>query len=596
MNLLEVAGLRIHYPEGATPAVADLSFSLDAGEALGIVGESGSGKTQTALAVMGLLPADARLQGSVRFDGCELLGKDNKLLNRFRARRIAMVFQDPNQALNPYLGIGDQLRRVLLAHRVVTRNRVRPAALGLLERVGLPDPERQLRAYPHQLSGGMRQRALIALALAAEPDVLIADEPTTALDVTVQAQILNLLRKLRAEAGIALLLITHDLGVIARNSERVLVMHRGRAVEHGATAEVFRNPSHPRTREMLDAAPGLARAVTNPTPAAGGAAPLLRVDDVSVSFRVANGARRRRRSMLHAVRSVSLTVASGETVAIVGESGSGKTTLARAIVGLLPANEGDISFRGVPLAGRVQERPAAVRRQLQMVFQDPAASLDPAMTVADIVAEPLGLQHPGLVRAERGRRVGDVLQRVGLPGDLLKRRPHELSGGQAQRVAIARALVLEPQLLICDEAVAALDGTIRKEVLDLLRAEQHRSGLALVFITHDLALVRRISHRVLVMYMGRVFELADSKALFERPRHPYTRALLDAIPVATPDAPPPVTRIRGEVASLLHPPAGCVFHPRCEFRIARCGIEVPALQAQAGGAVACHRAGDIDLR
>jgi peptide/nickel transport system ATP-binding protein len=529
VSLLEVEGLRITYPGAARPAVDGLDLSLHAGDALGLVGESGSGKSQTALAIMGLLPRSARVSGSVRFDGCELLGQGEPLLNRFRARRIAMVFQDPQQALNPYLTIGEQLGRVLREHRMAPRRELTAVALGLLERVGLPQPPRQLRSYPHQLSGGMRQRAMIALALAGEPDALIADEPTTALDVTVQAQILALLRRLRAETGIALLLITHDLGVIAQNTDRVLIVREGQVLEHGRTRDVFRAPAHTHTRKLIDAAPRL-DAPVKVAPPQKVAAPLLEIEELRVSYRNRGQAR------LEAVAGVSLSLAASETLAVVGESGSGKTTLARAIVGLVAPDAGVIRFRGASLPARVGARRPEMLRQLQMVFQDPVASLDPAMSVQAVIAEPLRVHEPRLKGAERTARIRGLLERTGLPATLLGRLPHELSGGQAQRVAIARALAHEPRILVCDEAVAALDGTVRAEVLELLRREQARTGLAVIFISHDLAVVRQVSHRVLVMQGGRVCETAGNPAIFETPAHPYTRALLDAVPAPDPAA------------------------------------------------------------
>lgn len=595
MNLLQVEGLRIHYPEAPRPVVADLCFSLNAGDSLGLVGESGSGKTQTALGIMGLLPTRARVQGSVRFDGSELVGKGNKLLNRFRARRIAMIFQDPMLALNPYRKIGDQLRPVLLEHRIARRGEAWDDAIALLARVGLPDPERQFRSYPHQMSGGMRQRAMIALALAGQPDVLIADEPTTSLDVTVQAQILNLLHDLREQSGIALMLITHDLGVVAENCERMLVMHVGRTLEQGRTTAVFQNPSHEHSRKMIETAVRIHAPVRIDAPALIAGPPLLCIKDVSVSFRAMTGIGRWRRPTLTAVRSIGMELMAGETLAVVGESGSGKTTLARAIVGLLPLDHGTIAFLGTKLAASAAARPLAVRRKMQMVFQDPVASLNPAMKVRDIVAEPVRLLEPGLSGAERNERVADRLRSVGLRPGFRQRYPHELSGGQAQRVAIARALVLEPAVLICDEAVAALDGGTRRDVLDLLRSEQQRRGLSLLFITHDLAVVRSISHRVVVLYMGRICELSDNDRLFERPRHPYTRALMDAVPVPDPARGLRAARITGEVASLSDPPSGCTFHPRCPHAVKRCREEVPILRKIDGGLAACHRATELDL-
>lgn len=529
MSLLEVNNLRIDYGDNAPAVVNDLSFSIAAGDSLGIVGESGSGKTQTALAITGLLPAHARVSGEVLFDGNNLLGKSDRYLNGFRARRIAMVFQDPKQALNPYLRIGDQLSRILLEHGLGERRNVANRALDLLRRVGLADVERQYRSYAHQLSGGMRQRAMIAMALAGEPELLIADEPTTALDVTVQAQILDLLQELKKETGIALLLITHDLGVVAGNCERVLVMQRGKMLEHGATEVVFYNPSQPHTRAMLAAVPRIDAPIAV-APLSETAAPVLSIDGVSVQFAERASRPGSSREALHAVRPLTVDVRAGETLAIVGESGSGKSSLARAVLGLLVPATGTVSFLGKPLAARVESRPNELRRNLQLVFQDPVASLNPAMRLWDILLEPVRLHEPQLDAGQYRERVETMLDRVGLDASLLQHYAHELSGGQAQRVAIARALILEPRLLVCDEAVAALDGTVRQAILDLLRREQERSGMSLIFITHDLAVVRQISHRVLVMYRGRVCELAENAQLFGQPRHPHTRALLAAVP------------------------------------------------------------------
>ena len=593
MSLLEIDSLTIAYPGERQPAVDHLSFSMSPGESLGLVGESGSGKTQTALGIMGLLPPHARVEGKVLFDGFDLLGQDLKTLNRYRARRIAMVFQDPQQALNPYLTIGAQLTRVLKEHGIARGRNAEKRALELLTRVGLRDADRQYRAWPHHLSGGMRQRATIALALSCEPELLIADEPTTALDVTVQAEVLRLLASLREEKGIALLLITHDLGVIAGNSERMLVLHRGGVIEQGATRAVFRKPAEAITKAMLAAAASVEDTPPAP-PTVSGAAPVLSVDDLEVTFRDRAGPGWRAGSGGHAVRAVSFSLGPGETIAVVGESGSGKTTVARAIVGLAGEGRGSVTLSGEPLAPRVRSRSPATRRELQMVFQHPVASLDPAMRVERIIAEPIKLHKPELGRSARDRRIVAVLERVGLDSSLLQRFPHELSGGQAQRVALARALVLEPKILICDEAVAALDGTARRAVLALLKAEQQRSGLSLVFIAHDLAVVRQISHRVLVMYMGRVCELAGNETLFRRPRHPYTRALLDSVPIADPDRPPRLAPVVGEVSSGI--PPGCAFHPRCAFAVARCKVERPEPERVDGSQVACHRAREIDLR
>lgn len=589
MALLTVRDLRIAFP-GAT-AVDGLSFSLEAGESLGIAGESGSGKTQTALAIMGLSPRAASVSGSVVLDNQELLGLPAARMNQIRPQRIAMVFQDPRQALNPYVRVGDQLTTILLQHKLASADEAPTKTLAMLRKVGLPDADRQYAAFPHQLSGGMRQRAMIASALLAEPDVLIADEPTTALDVTVQAQILSLLRGLREQLNLALLLITHDLGVIAGNCDNMLVVDSGRQVESGPVRSLFANPAKARTRDLINAfryEGSRSAVVTGSEPQD----PILSVAGLAVSYRERHLWRRRN---LDAVQALDLHLKPGETLAIVGESGSGKTSLARAVLGLTEYRSGQVSFLGKPLAKNVRRRPPGLRRQLQMVFQDPGASLDPAMRVDRIVGEPLLVHETKMDRADRAIRVAEMLRRVGLPEGLHTRLPHELSGGQAQRVAIARALILEPRVLVCDEAVAALDGTVRSEILELLDAERERLSLSLIMITHDLGIVRRMADRVLVMYLGRVCELSAAERVFRRPGHPYTQALLDSMPVADPDRRSHNPPVAGEAASVLHPPNGCVFHPRCAYAQSACAENVPELRETEGSRQACLRAEELQL-
>jgi peptide/nickel transport system ATP-binding protein len=582
VSVLDVEDLSIRYAESVV--VDGVSFAVKSGESVGLVGESGSGKTQTALAILGLLPGNAVASGSIKFDGQELLGASEQSLDQIRARRIAMVFQDPMLALNPYVRIGKQIVRILIAHDVCDAASARGRVIAMLEAVGLPDPERQASAYPHQLSGGMRQRAMIASALITDPDLLIADEPTTALDVTVQAQILELLDAIRKDT--ALLLITHDLGVIAGQCERMLVMQKGRLIESGPTDELFRSPQQPHTKAMLAAAP---RISTSDIPSPASSIVILNVDDTSVSYREPG------HGQLHAVRNVDLQLNEGETVAIVGESGSGKSSLVRAILGLKPARNGTVRYCGDELPRDARSRSTAIRRDLQMVFQDPVGSLNPQMRVVDIVREPLLTHEQDVDRDDSKRRVVKMLEQVGLDDSYLDRFPHELSGGEAQRVAIARALILGPRVLVCDEAVAALDGSVREQILGLLRRIQETSGLSILFISHDLGVVREISHRVMVMYLGRLAELASNAALFERPQHPYTRALIDAVPVPDPAKQRRTAALPGEVPSILTPPSGCAFHPRCAYAIDRCARELPRARVIGNAKVACHRAEELNL-
>ena len=582
MSLLEVNDLRIRY--GSDVVVDGVSFAVNRGESVGVVGESGSGKSQTALSLLGLLPTNASISGSILFDGEELANKTSKQLDKVRAVHIGIVFQDPMQALNPYLRIGKQLRQILLRHELATRETADTKVLEMLQRVGLPDVERQFRAFPHELSGGMRQRVMIASALICEPDLLIADEPTTALDVTVQAQILDLLEELRDDT--ALLLITHDLGIIAGRCERLLVFEAGRLVESGATTAVFAAPENDHTKQLLAAAARVDRGETR-KPNSGKT--VLGVEGASVSYR------NRSNDRLRAVTDVSFSLRETETLAIVGESGSGKSSLVRALLGLIPMRAGRVVYAGAPLEGPVQSRATSQRRDLQLVFQDPVSALNPQMRVVTLVGEPLLVHEPALSAARRKERVVVMLNKVGLDEGYLRRFPHQLSGGQAQRVAIARALILRPRILICDEAVAALDGSVREQVLDLLRDIQRESGLSIIFISHDLAVVRSIGHRVAVMYLGRLIEIANTGDLFSTPRHPYTRALLDASPVPDPLVAPMVAPLKGEIPSPLSPPSGCVFHPRCEFAEHTCRQERPGLRSVGGSRVACHRADNIDM-
>ncbi|KJY21198.1 MULTISPECIES: dipeptide ABC transporter ATP-binding protein [Streptomyces] len=528
--LVEVAGLVVDFPVGGAGdhvrAVDGVSFTLRAGRALGIVGESGSGKSTVAAALLGLhRGTGARLAGTVRVGGTDVSAATPAELRRLRGGTAAMVFQDPLSSLDPYLAIGDQIAEVHRIHSGASRRAARARAVEVLDRVGIADAVRRSRARPHEFSGGMRQRALIAMALACEPRLLIADEPTTALDVTVQAQILDLLHGLREERGLGLLLVTHDVGVAAESVDELLVMRDGAAVERGPVASVLTAPAEPYTRELLAAVPrldGPRRSRSgHPDPAPRTPGPDAPVVE-AVGLRREFGRRGRR---VAAVAGVSLAVRAGETLGIVGESGSGKSTLGRMLVGLLEPDSGQVRHGGVPATG--------ITGGVQMVFQDPVSSLNPRRSVGESIADPLraaGERDTAALRA----RVGELLERVGLEAGHYDRYPHEFSGGQRQRVGIARALAPRPRLIVCDEPVSALDVTTQAQVTALLAELQRESGIALVFIAHDLAVVRQVSDRVAVMRAGEIVEEGPVDEVYDRPAHPYTRQLLAAVPELDP--------------------------------------------------------------
>ncbi|MFF3579575.1 dipeptide ABC transporter ATP-binding protein [Streptomyces mirabilis] len=511
MSLVEVTDLTVGF--GSLRAVDGLSFRLEKGAALGLVGESGSGKSTVASALLGLhRGTGADVGGSVRVAGIDVQEASDAELRRLRGGKAAMVFQDPLSSLDPYYAVGDQIAEVYRVHVKVSRRAARARAVEVLDRVGIPDAARRARSRPHEFSGGMRQRALIAMALACEPDLLIADEPTTALDVTVQAQILDLLHTLREETGMGLLLVTHDVGVAAESVDEILVMRHGRAVEHGLVGAVLGAPAQAYTQELLGAvprvdAPRTASAVT---------------EEVVLD---ASGLRRefgRGKKAFAAVDDVSLTIHRGETLGIVGESGSGKTTLGRMLVGLLEPTAGEIKPGG------------GVRPDVQMVFQDPVSSLNPRRSVGESIADPLraqGERDEGRIRG----RVRELLERVGLEAAHYDRYPHEFSGGQRQRVGIARALAADPRVIVCDEPVSALDVTTQAQVIALLAELQRELGLALVFVAHDLAVVRQVSDRVAVMRRGRIVEYGPADEVYESPRDPYTEQLLAAVPALDPE-------------------------------------------------------------
>ena len=660
--LLDVQGLRVDFrtESGTVRAVDGVSWSVAPGETLALVGESGCGKSVTALAILRLLarPAGRVADGRILFAGQDLLTTPEADMRAIRGRDIAMVFQEPMSSLNPVMTIGAQLTEPLRIHLGMGKQAARARAAELLGLVGISDAERRLDQHPHVFSGGMRQRIMIAIALACDPRLIIADEPTTALDVTIQAQILELLRDLSRRLGIALVLITHNLGIVARYADRLAVMYAGRVVEEGAAADVFAAPRHPYTAGLLRSVPRLDRArsgrldtieglppnllrpppgcrfaprcfaripvcaedpalrlvapgreaachraeempgILPPAPShapaepAAEGAPLLEVRNLVKHFAVAGpGLFARRAGTVHAVEDVSFSVRRGETLGLVGESGCGKSTVGRLLLRLTDPTAGAILFDGEDLATAGPARMRAMRRRIQVIFQDPYSSLNPRMSVGDTIAEPLR-KRLGMGGTASRRRVAALLDQVGLPGEMAARLPHQMSGGQRQRVGIARALAMEPDFIVCDEAVSALDVSVQAQVVNLLGELQARLGLAYLFIAHDLAVVRHLSHRVVVMYLGRVVEVAERDALYAEPLHPYTQALLDAVPVPDPalEHARPRRVLGGELPSPLAPPSGCVFRTRCSRAIDACAAAVPPLRAvRPGHLAACIR-------
>ena len=548
--LLSVRDLvtQVATPNGAKTVVDGLSFDLMRGETLCIAGESGSGKSMTALSLMQLLPKPtARVaSGQALFKGRDIFALEEEALRGVRGREIGMIFQEPMTSLNPVLTVGRQLTEALMAHSLIGRREALAEARRMLERVQIPDAPRRLSQYPHELSGGMRQRVMIAIALAQGPDILIADEPTTALDVTVQAQILSLIRHLQKENGTAVVMITHDMGVVAEMADHVLVMRHGKAVEYGTVKDIFERPKEAYTQMLLDAVPKLGemqgsdapkRAKPSPAEAATpkAAAPedtIVDVADLTVRFDIKGGILQRAVSRVHAVEGLTFSIRKGETLSLVGESGCGKSTTGKALMNLIPWT-GSIRIAGRETSGLSRREMKPVLRDVQMVFQDPYASLDPRYRVGDLVAEPL-LIHGLASGSELKDRVEYLFRRVGLSADQINRYPHEFSGGQRQRISIARALSLSPKVIIADESVSALDVSIQAQVLDLLQDIQNETGIAYLFISHDMAVVEQISHRVAVMYMGQFVEMGSRRQVFENPQHEYTRQLLSAVPVPDP--------------------------------------------------------------
>src|SRR5690349_2957707 len=513
----------IQHTSSVVPAVGHIGLHGDAGETLGIVGASGCGKSMTGLSIMGLLPPGGSIVGgSIKLNDRELVGLKDEEMRRVRGNEIAMIFQDPLTSLDLTKTIGHQVSEPVRLHRGASKAAALDRAIEVLSLVGLPRPKERLSDYPHQLSGGLRQRVMIAMALANEPDILIADEPTTALDVTIQAQILELMRDLKDRLGMALLLITHDLTIVRHMAERVCVMTQGEIVEQGRTADIFSQPQHPYTRRLLAAEP------KGRVPPADPAAPvLIEGDDVKVWFPIRTGVFRRIKGYVKAVDGVSLKVRAGSTLGVVGESGSGKTTLGLALLRLLDA-EGGIRFDGHDIARERQRRLRPLRREMQVVFQDPYSSLSPRLSIAQIVGEGLRVHDLSASEAERRRLIEETLAEVGLDPTAAERYPHEFSGGQRQRIAIARALVLKPRFLVLDEPTSALDMSVQAQIVDLLRELQERYGLAYLFISHDLKVVRALSHEILVMKDGEIVESGSTERVMTAPEHPYTRALLAA--------------------------------------------------------------------
>ncbi|MFE3574273.1 ABC transporter ATP-binding protein [Lysinibacillus sp. NPDC059133] len=536
-KLLEISDLRVSFITGETEfeAVKGVDFHLNKGETLGIVGESGSGKSVTARSIMRLLPSPPSYlkSGNILFKGQELTSLGEKQMEAIRGQDISMIFQDPMTSTNPTIRIGEQVAESLIKHQSMSKAEAYKQTIELLKLVGIRNAEERYKQYPHEFSGGMRQRVMIAMALACRPSLLIADEPTTALDVTIQAQILKLMRDMQKKMGTSIILITHDLGVVAGMCDRIIVMKEGEIVEQGTTEEIFKNAQHPYTKKLLNALPKLhekkqPKPVTNVQLEIDKNKPLIEVAHLSKEFALGHG------RTVKAVNDLSFHIYQGETLGLVGESGSGKSTTGRTILQLHQPTNGEVLYQGVPMTRLTKKQLKAMRRHMQIIFQDPYSSLNPRKKIVDIIGEALDIHKLVKTNGERQQRVEELLELVGLNKEHAMRYPHEFSGGQRQRIGIARALAVEPNFIVCDEPLSALDVSIQKQIVDLLKDLQQRLGLTYLFIAHDLSMVKHISDRVAVMYGGQIVELAESEELYANPQHPYTKALLHAIPIPDP--------------------------------------------------------------
>jgi peptide/nickel transport system ATP-binding protein len=636
--------------------VSDVSIQIRQGETMALLGESGCGKSMTALSIMRLLPPSAVITGGdILLEQSHLLDLSERAMRAERGGRVGMIFQEPMTSLNPVMSIGRQIAEAVKLHDADNSKRVMARVEELLSDVGIPDPGQRMHEYPHQLSGGMKQRVMIAMALAGRPRLLVADEPTTALDVTIQAQVLQLMKQLQQQTGMAILLITHDLGVVAEVADRIGIMYAGEIVETADVADFFKQPRHPYSQRLFEALPTPQKR-NRPLQAIEGQVPrlnaefsgcrfvercpfaqalcreqipqwrgsqnsgyrchfvdagiasdaaavepetvmdsthtetaqsLLDVTDLKVWFPIKKGVFHRTVGHVRAVDGVDLSLSTGKTLALVGESGCGKTTAGKGILQLIRPTAGSVVFNGEELT---QLKGRALRRRradIQLIFQDPASSMNPRMTVEEIIAE--GLVVQGIGREQRQQRIAEILEQVGLPGDALGRYPHEFSGGQRQRIAIARALILEPQLIICDEPTSALDVSVQAQILNLLKELQQQRQISYLFITHNLAVVSYLADEVAVMYLGRIVELGSVEQILADPKHPYTQALLSAVPVPDPHAIREVIRLQGDMPSPANPPSGCYFHPRCPQAMDVCRRSYPDSQEMSDGRrLSCH--------